>query len=205
MRARTGQSSGTNKKLSDEQDAALCLYCDRYLYLGTNHKKKCIRLAANSILKAAGSTENVGRDWTSRFIERHPQYKFKQSRSISAARKRAAQKEELIKHFERFEATMKEYNIDILLVSTEQKQIYLIDLENREYVTVIEAISTVGKHTEPMVILSGQLMKEKHFKNGLHDGVLMAATESGYSNDWLSFKWLDHWEENSRPDDPEEW
>ncbi|RKF64365.1 hypothetical protein GcM3_133033 [Golovinomyces cichoracearum] len=56
-----------------------------------------------------------------------------------------------------------------------------------------------------MVILSGQLMKEKYFKNGLHVGVLMAATESGYTNNWLSFKCLEHWEENSRPDDPEEW
>ncbi|RKF76185.1 hypothetical protein GcM3_080005, partial [Golovinomyces cichoracearum] len=112
-RARIGQSGGTNKKLSDEQEAALCLYCDRCLYLGTNPKKKYIRLAANSILRAAGSTEKVGRDWTSRFIKRHSQYKFKQSRSISAARKRATQKEEIIKYFERFEATMKEYNIDI--------------------------------------------------------------------------------------------
>ncbi|RKF84242.1 hypothetical protein GcM1_133003, partial [Golovinomyces cichoracearum] len=182
MRARTGQSGGTNKKLSDEQEAALSLYCDRFLYLRTNYKKKYVRLAVNSIIGAACSTGK---------------YKSKQSRSISAARKIAAQEEEIIKRFERFEATMKEYNIDIRNLWNFDETgfrigIYLVDPENREYATVIEAISAGGKNTEPMVILSGQLVKEKHFKNGQHDDVFMAATESGYNNDRLPLKWLEH-------------
>jgi hypothetical protein len=45
------------------------------------------------------------------------------------------------------------------------KQVYISDPNNQEIVTSIESISGVGKTTDPMMIMAGQVIKEKHFPN----------------------------------------
>jgi hypothetical protein len=52
----------------------------------------------------------------------------------------------------------------------------------------MECICGDGSSLEPMVIISGQLMKEKHFMNDLSDNILLAVSETGYTNDLLSFE-----------------
>jgi DDE superfamily endonuclease len=79
------------------------------------------------------------------------------------------------------------------------KQIYISDPDNRELVTSMESISAEGKTTDPMIIMPGQVMKEKHFPKGLNDGIRMAVSESGYTNDLLSFEWLKHFDLQTRP------
>ncbi|KAI0996575.1 hypothetical protein K3495_g11606 [Podosphaera aphanis] len=56
-----------------------------------------------------------------------------------------------------------------------------------------------------MVILSGALLLEKFFGNNLDDGVLFAMTESGYTNDMLSFEWVKQFDKHTKPSNPEEW
>jgi hypothetical protein len=41
---------------------------------------------------------------------------------------------------------------------------------------------------KPMIIMARQLMKEKHFTNDLSDDILLIVSESGYTNDLLSYK-----------------
>jgi len=48
-------------------------------------------------------------------------------------------------------------------------------------------------------------MKEKHFPEGLNDGVLMAVSETGYTNDLLSYKWLKHFDSQTRPSEEGAW
>jgi hypothetical protein len=52
----------------------------------------------------------------------------------------------------------------------------------------MESISGVGKTTDPMMILAGKVLKEKHFPKGLNDGIWIAVSESGYTNDVLSLE-----------------
>ena len=42
-------------------------------------------------------------------------------------------------------------------------------------------------------------MKEKHFLKGLNDGIRIAVSESGYTNDVLSFEQLKHFDTQTRP------
>jgi hypothetical protein len=69
----------------------------------------------------------------------------------------------------------------------------------------MEAISAAGKFSPPMIPMAGILMKEKHFNNGIQGDTLFGVSESGYTNDWLSYQWLQHWEKHTRPLDLEEW
>ena len=79
------------------------------------------------------------------------------------------------------------------------RQVYISDPDNRELVTSMESISAVGKTTDPMMIMLGQQMKEKHFPKGLNDGIWIGVSESGYTNDILSFEWLKHFDVQTRP------
>ena len=76
---------------------------------------------------------------------------------------------------------------------------YISDPDNREIVTSMESISGTGKTTDPMMIMAGLLMKEKHFPKGLNDGIRLAMSESGYTNDILSFEWLKHFDAQTWP------
>jgi hypothetical protein len=42
-------------------------------------------------------------------------------------------------------------------------------------------------------------MKEKHSPKGLNDGIWIAVSELGYTNDVLSFEWLKHFDAQTRP------
>jgi hypothetical protein len=58
----------------------------------------------------------------------------------------------------------------------------------------MKSISAVGETTDPMLIMPGQVMKEKHFPKGLNSGIQIGVSESGYTNDLLSFEWLKHFD-----------
>jgi hypothetical protein len=77
--------------------------------------------------------------------------------------------------------------------------VYISDLDNREYVTSMESIDAAGGTTDLIVIIAGQVIKEKHFPKGLNDGIRIAVSKSGYTNDLLSFKWLKHFDMQTRP------
>jgi hypothetical protein len=83
------------------------------------------------------------------------------------------------------------------------KQVYISDPDNRELVTSMESIDGEGGTTDPMMIMLGQLIKEKHFPAGLNSGIRIAVSESSYTNDLLSFEWLKHFDVQTRPPDRE--
>ncbi|KAI0996277.1 hypothetical protein K3495_g11903 [Podosphaera aphanis] len=157
-------------------------------------------------------------------IRKTPKYRFKKSRSIGAARRAAAEKAEIVEYVRRFEAVCNEkkikkqniWNFDetdsrigclgsqLVLIWAEQKQVYLADPENREYVTCMESVCADERTIDPMIIFQGAHYLEKHFDNDLNDDALFAQSESGYTNDYLSYRWLMHWERFTRPQNPEE-
>jgi hypothetical protein len=56
----------------------------------------------------------------------------------------------------------------------------------------MEYICTDGTAIQLMIIIAGCIMKEKHFMNDLDNDVLLAVSESEYTNDILSYQWLEH-------------
>jgi hypothetical protein len=56
----------------------------------------------------------------------------------------------------------------------------------------MECICADGTDIEPMIILAGALLKEKHFMNDLSDDIMLGVSDSGYINDLLSYEWLQH-------------
>jgi hypothetical protein len=51
----------------------------------------------------------------------------------------------------------------------------------------IECIYANGTAIQPMIIIASCILKEKHFINDLDDEILLATSESWYTNDLLSY------------------
>ncbi|KAI1005651.1 hypothetical protein K3495_g2563 [Podosphaera aphanis] len=172
--------------------------------MNINPKLKDVRRAANSLLRLDGSGKRVSHMFAIRWMKRNPQYKIRQSKKLSAPRKAATERGEVEEHFNRFWNERSAKKIKPENIWNFDETVYLIDPENLDYVTCIEAISANGKTIPPMVILSGALFLEKFFGNDLDDGVIFAMTESGYTNDMLSFEWVKHFDKHTKPSNPEE-
>jgi hypothetical protein len=137
---------------------------------------------------------------------------------LSAQHKAAQKRDDIKLHFKKFDNRYRElemkpenhHNFDetgfrirclagqIVFTQTDQ-QVYILDLDNCEIVTSMELISAIGKTTDPMMIMPGQQIKEKHFPKGLNDSIWIAVSQSGYTNDVLSFKWLKHFDAQTQP------
>ncbi len=80
-----------------------------------------------------------------------------------------------------------------------EKKLLLSDSDNREFLTKYESISGRRVEIPPMLILNGALILEKWVQENDLDGeILLSTSPTGYSNDELAFKWLQHIERNSR-------
>jgi hypothetical protein len=201
-----GSNGGLNKALSREQENALLLYIDRCNELGRLCKHIHIETGANTLLALSSSSQLVSKSWTTWFIKRTKCFKH-WSKPLSAARKAAQKRANIDLHFEKFKRWYQEQNMkpenlhnfdetgfrigclagQIVFTRTD-KQVYISDPDNRELVTLIESICAIGTTTDPMMIMPSQQMKEKHFPEGLNDGIRIGVSESGYTNDRLSFE-----------------
>jgi hypothetical protein len=70
---------------------------------------------------------------------------------------------------------------------------HLIDsLGDTEYLTVIEAISAGAVIIDSFIIIKGTVIQLQWFANLKSRGIAIDVSESDYSNNELSFLWLQH-------------
>jgi hypothetical protein len=68
---------------------------------------------------------------------------------------------------------------------------------NREYVTVVEAISTDGFTVPPLIIFAAKQVQYRWFED-LKDDERIAVTETGYIDDLLAYRWIQMFEKSTR-------
>lgn len=67
------------------------------------------------------------------------------------------------------------------------------DPNNWEYIILVEFVKGKGDILPNMLILSGKQYLEKYFeKNDLENNVCFAVSDSGYSNNGIGVRWLEH-------------
>jgi hypothetical protein len=84
-------------------------------------------------------------------------------------------------------------------------ELYTASPENRTSITIIEAVSACGKVTPPVLIIPAKTHMDSWYNEGLYGTELILLSESGYTNDQLALKWLQHFilhtesSKNSKP------
>ena len=139
-----------------------------------NHNQ--IREMATLVSKISGGPDFLGRDWVSRFLNRHQNLKTKLGVKIDTLRIKGTSLEVLSAWFEHYRRVCSEYqipqanryNIDetgialgvcanqLVVGTVDTNRSYLQSPENREWVSVVECISSSGRVLRPLVIFKGK-------------------------------------------------
>ena len=127
-------------------------------------------------------------------------------KSLSAQHKAAQKCEDIESHITKFQKDYRQYHIKScnlhnfdetgfqvdclagqIVFNCTEKQIYISDPDNHELITSMKSISAEDETTDLMLIMSDQVMKEKHFLKNLNDDIRIEVSESEYTNDLLSY------------------
>jgi len=123
----------------------------------------------------------VSLDWPKRFLARHPHLKQRRQRPIAVQRKDANNVDDLANYFTKLEVAIAKYGIVLedlwnmdetgfrvgcdrsrMVVTLDTKKVLKIaDLDNRDYITFVEAISSTGETISPLLIVKGSQILDK--------------------------------------------
>ena len=213
---------GANRKLTEDQELAVCQYLDRLDTIDTSARIQMVSGCANAILQYSHLGDRpaprVGDHWAPRFLDRHPEYFIRKQHTIDADRKNAHQPEGIRHWFEKYLQVCQQYNIQPgalynfdetgfrigigrnqwIITRDPSRQAYLPTLTNRELVTVCEAISGDGAVLPPMIIVPGVIHQQSWYTaTSIPGNYLIGTSETGYTNYSLTMDWLAHFERSS--------
>ena len=83
-------------------------------------------------------------------------------------------------------------NSSLVIVPTDTKEVYINDLKNRELITSTEYISAGSYYVPPIITFKGTYYLRKYFTNDIDSNILFLRSESGFVNNKLTLRWLQH-------------
>ena len=207
--------------MTDEQELAVCRYLDRLDAIGVPAKRSMISTCANSILAQSHTDltipfQPVGQHWGQRFLRAHLEYRVQKQKTLDVKRKSAEDPEAVKNWFKEFKKVIDDHGIQVndiwncdetgfrigvgrgqWIVTREfNRQTFYTVSDNRETVTIMEAISGGGLVIPPMIIVAATRFMARWFDD-LPDGYCLAYSDEGYINDVLSLEWLRHFDRYS--------
>jgi len=134
-----------------------------------------VREMAVQMLRHNGDHKPLGKRWISSFTTRHPRVASMIGRRIEAARIQHTTCVEIRAFFDRFQRTISEHDIQLediwnmdehgialgvcvntrVLASLNKKRAYVTAPQGREWVSIVEVVSTTGKKCRPVIIFKG--------------------------------------------------
>jgi len=162
-----GSRPAVNKRLTEAEELAVCMYLKRLDTIGTSVRLPMVKNCANDILKRnhpSGTSDpppTVSEVWSKRFLARHPEFHIRKQKAIEDEWKNAHDPGVILDWFARYQQECEEsgvlvgnrYNFDEtgfrigigrnqwIVTMDPDRQAHLGSTTNRELVTACEAIS----------------------------------------------------------------
>jgi AcrR family transcriptional regulator len=118
LSGKTGSKFGrepVNELLDDDLAHAVIIYCQRLDFIGSPARKDMITQAARRLLatERRERVENVkiGKNWTTRFIQAHPEFKVKKTTSKDLKRPAATDTTVFQRYFDKLGETVKKHGV----------------------------------------------------------------------------------------------
>ena len=218
----------THTKLSEPMEEALLAYIKRCEESGFAAFPSMIHGAAEAILNTGVHPpqllQRLGRDWVTRWLKRHPELLKQRQKSREKERIDAATYTELSAWYKRFNDTVLRHAIlpqdcwnfdetgfrigcggsQIVVTFGRGAQLkgesrVAPTQLNRDFVTAVECVNAAGAAIPPLLIMKGKVHLAQWYKETcLPDNYFCSVSETGYSNDYLSLQWLQHFDKYSR-------
>jgi 4-hydroxybenzoate polyprenyltransferase len=165
---------------------------------------------ARRILAMNKDTKPLGKDWVQKFKQRHPRVTSCIGKKIDAKRIQGTQPDAIREFYDRFEATQINYGVipeniwnmdehgialgictnSIVLAASGKKHTKVQAPENREWVTIIETISALGRKTRPVIIFKGKNPQSSWFDIKEVPDWFYTQTENAWTSNDLALAWL---------------
>ena len=208
------ETGANNCRLPEEAEQALLGYINRMDSIGTCALFPQVHNAAQRLLWMERPNDPpLGRDWVTHFIQRYPQAKKMKQKPIELQRAAASDPVAIQQWFKSYKKIVDEngilpgdtYNFDEsgfrigvggnqwIVILLHNKRVAAPTEQNRDFITLIEAISGDGVDLPPALVMNAKNFLHHHFQNTeLPSDYLMAVSDSGYSNDDIAYHWIQH-------------
>ena len=168
-----------------------------------------LRDMAGRIAYRNQTANRVGLRWHLRFLQRNPLVKTHVSKPMEAARITGSNYSVIQRFFSYFKSVIDTHKIEArdiwnmdetgialgvshsqyVFAPVEKKRVYSKIPYNREWITIIEAISATGQFLTPLVIMKGQKAQHTWFPSHLPDWD-WHTTPNGWTSDETAIRWL---------------
>lgn len=158
----------------------------------------------------------AGEDWLQSFLSRHNELSIRTPEATSLNRIKGFNKAEVDKFFCNLTYVMTEnnitegriYNVDETSVTTVPKLEKIVTLKGRKQVgkavsaergtstTVIGCVSASGNYVPPLFVFKRKL-RDDRLMAGAPTGAIYEVSESGWSNETIFLRWLEHFKANT--------
>ena len=158
-----------------------------------------VREMASRILQMNGDTTPLGKDWVTGFQKRNPKVISCIGKRIDARRIEGTQPEQIQQFYNLFDETCTRFNISTentwnmdehgialgvcsnarVLARAGRNKTYIKAPENREWVSIVEAVSADGQSIQPLVIFKGKYPQSSWFEAGEVPDWVYTTSENG--------------------------
>ena len=203
------------QRLSPEEETALAQFIYRLQAWGWPGTVDYIKATAQELCYAKGDIKALGINWTQKFLRRHPDIKTKYVPPLDEERAAAQDPEILSDWFHLFRKTLDEcevldediYNMDEkgfmlgvigkvkVMISRHEKKQYMTQYGNREWVSIIEAVSATGKVIRPFIIFKG--VNQQKAWHDAYPEASIACSLNGWTDNEIGLGWLQFFEKES--------
>ncbi|KZL83452.1 transposase, partial [Colletotrichum incanum] len=163
----------------------------------------------------------VGKHWASNFVKRQPQLRTRFFRKYDYKRAQCEDPEAIRAWFALVKNTIAKYGIDecdiynfdetgfmmgqiasgMVVTSAERRSnTKMVQPGNREWVTVIQAISSQGYNVPPYIIVAGQYhLSTWYTESGLPPDWVIATSENGWTTNERGLDWVKLFDRHTKP------
>lgn len=196
--------------LSSEQEDLLVRWILELERTGNAPNHEQLRQMAALVSVISGGVGVIGKNWVPRFLQRHPEVHTKRGVTIAAERVRDITSASLSSWFDNLRKLILErkiqpaniWNVDetgnalgvcsnqTVVGSSGKKRTFVRRPQNREWVSVIECISTGGRSTTPLVIFKGKSVQLQWFDPQKTPNWYYESSPNAYTSNEIAVKWL---------------
>ncbi len=210
------------QKLTPIQELYLVAYAQQLEQKGVPARQDLLRARAQQILRRNGSNLTVvGQHWVKNFLRRHPSLEIKRPDRLDKQRKLASTVKTLDHHLTLFENIKKDlkilpehmWNIDkkgflleaankVKVICKRSRGAPILQVDGgREFVTVLEAVSAMGRSIGPYFIWKGKHHTVGRYIPGVGEpDTRFACSSNGWTSYELAQEWLEkHFNPLTRP------
>ena len=204
------ESHEEQQTLSREQERLLVQWLLEAEQAGHAFNHAQLRDMASIIHKASGGDGHIGKSWASNFPRRNPGVHTKKGVSIANQRVHTLYSTVFDNWFSQLNALIMKkaitpthtWNMDetgnalgpcanqTIVGTTDTKRSYVSTAEDREWVSVIECISALGKSLVPLVIFKGKHVQSQWFIPGKTPDWVYTSSANAYTSNDIGLQWL---------------